>query len=221
LNNTLKLVLIEDDSTLRVGLKYLLDKQETLEVVGDAGTGRQGISLVEKLEPDLILMDVGMPGMDGIEACQAIKEKFPQRKVIMLTSHDNERDIFAALAAGANGYCLKDADIDRLLTAIAAVAKGDLWIDSSIAGKLLKALPQSNSSLLSATTANDKVYENLSPRELEVLALVVDGLSNQEISQRLEINLDTVKSHMKHILNKLAVSDRTQAAVKALRQGLV
>jgi len=210
------ILIVDDNANLRAGLKVLFEQSDLVSEIHQASNGREAIQVASRALPAVVLLDVGMPIMDGVEACQQLKLKWPDLKVIMLTSHDDERDIFAALAAGANGYCLKDADFGRLEAAVNAVVRGDLWIDSTIAHKVLRALPKTV-----AGASNQVVYEQLSDRELQVLQLIVEGLSNQEIGDRLSIKKDTVKTHIKHIMDKLAVSDRTQAAVKALRHGLV
>ncbi len=213
----ISILIVDDDANLRTGLKALLEQSELVTHVYQASDGLEAVHLDSKHLPTLVFLDVGMPVMDGIEACQQLKKRRPSVKVIMLTSHDDERDIFAALAAGANGYCLKDADFSRLETAVNAVVSGDLWIDSAIAHKVLRVLPKSTS----AASPAKATYGQLSEREVQVLHLIVDGLSNQEIADRLLIAKETVKTHIKHLMDKLAVSDRTQAAVKALRYGLV
>ncbi len=239
---TINVLLVEDHSLTRLGLKALLGRTDDLKVIGEASNGQEAIEKTLSLHPHIILMDVGMPVMDGIEAVKKIKEQKVDVGIIMLTSHDNERDIFASLAAGAGGYCLKDVDPERLYTAIRSVHAGDAWLDAAIAGQVLK--QYSSSFTLSAgsqhkeqqeqtiqenksasASQRDEKYSNivdpLSPRELEVLALIVEGLSNQEVSDRLFISLATTKTHVRNILNKLAVNDRTQAAVQAMRRGLV
>lgn len=212
------LMIVDDNDQVRLGLSALFRKVDGVNVACQAANGKQAIDLVYKTELDIVLMDVGMPLMDGIEACQSIKKTHPKLKVIMLTSHDSDEDVFAALAAGANGYCLKDADFDRLVNAIKSVASGDLWIDSQIASKIIQLSKQIPSQ--GKSTAGGP-FQPLSPREMEVLNLVVEGLSNKEIAEKLSIGVETVKTHIKHIMDKLAVSDRTQMAVKALRSGLV
>lgn len=215
----LKLLITDDNDQVRHGLNLLLSKNLDFEVVGMATNGRLAIEACKTKLPDVVLMDVGMPVMDGIEACQQLKERCPSVKVIMLTSHDNEEDLLAALAAGACGYCLKDADLERLVTAIRAVGKGDLWIDSQIAHSIKRLVVSSTPK--SYVQPNQVVYQPLSPREIEVLNLVVEGLSNADIGEKLNISLDTVKTHVRHIMDKLSVNDRTQMAVKALRSGLL
>lgn len=240
-NGIINVLVVEDHALTRIGLKALLDRTPDIKVVGEAANGQEAVEKTLSLKPDIILMDVGMPVMDGIEAVKNIKEQKSTAGIIMLTSHDNERDIFASLAAGAGGYCLKDVEPERLYTAIRSVHAGDAWLDAAIAGQVLKQystmfspaalaqnkeeVPQDKSENKANTSSVDEKYSNivepLSPRELEVLALIVEGLSNQEVSDRLYISLATTKTHVRNILNKLAVTDRTQAAVQAMRRGLV
>ncbi|MBC7997412.1 MAG: response regulator transcription factor [Leptolyngbya sp.] len=218
-----KVLLVEDHPHMRRSLRRLLEADEAIEIVGEASDGREGVEMCVKLHPDVVLLDVGLPIMDGIEACRMMREKAPESKIIMLTSHNNERDIFASLAAGANGYCLKDSDFRKFPQIVQTVKNGDLWLDAAIAGKVLKLLPSTASTLVSQklTAEQQMVYEPLSKREVEVLELLVDGLSNSDIAARLGIGIETVKTHIKSILGKLAVSDRTQAAIKALRAGII
>ncbi len=247
---TIRILLVEDHALTRVGIKTVLKREADLQVVGEAANGEEAVAQAEALKPDVILMDVGMPIMDGIQASKKIVESGNTAKIIMLTQHDNDQDILASLSAGASGYCLKDVESNRLYMAIRTVNAGDAWLDSAIAGKVLKLYSkQSVSTPESATTVPDqpataavqahaqadspaqaerKAYEPdrpyaepLSPRELEVLTLIVEGLSNQQISDRLFISLPTTKTHVRNILNKLAVDDRTQAAVHAMRRGIV
>lgn len=211
------ILLVDDDANLRAGLKVLLEQSDVAGKIFEAADGMEALSVESRHTPDLVLLDVGMPLMDGIEACGLLKQRRSELKIIMLTSHDDDRDVFAALSAGANGYCLKDADFNRLEAAVNAVICGDVWLDSSIAQKVMNALPRTKST----TSQKKAVYADLSERESQVLQLIVDGLSNQEIADKLQIARETVKTHAKHLMDKLAVSDRTQAAVKALRYGLV
>ena len=226
--NPVTILLVEDHLLTRVGLKTVIERKSDFKVVGESEDGEQAVKMVDELNPDIILMDVGMPVMDGIEASKRIKEKHPNIAIIMLTSHDNERDIFASLSAGAGGYCLKDVEPERLYSAIRSVSAGDIWLDSTIAGKVLRQYntgsqppPEPEPGKAPLARKEPNLPEQLSPRELEVLCLLVDGLSNQEIADRLIISLATAKTHVRNILNKLAVDDRTQAAVLAMRRGLV
>jgi len=235
--NVIKVLLVEDHALTRLGLKTALKRTSDITVIGEAVNGQEAIDAAKALNPDVILMDVGMPVMDGIQAAKRIVAEHPAIRIIMLTQHDNDSDILASLAAGASGYCLKDVDTDRLYTAIRSVNAGDAWLDATIAGRVLKHYssadnrtegkpPSAPESVLpSASRKFEEVdrplVEPLSVRELEVLKLIVDGLSNQEIADKLFISLATSKTHVRNILNKLAVDDRTQAAVHAMRRGLV
>jgi DNA-binding NarL/FixJ family response regulator len=228
--NVIKIVLVEDHLLTRIGLKTVIERQPDFKIVGEAENGEEAVRKVNELRPDVVLMDVGMPVMDGIEAARKVKEQHKDVEVVMLTSHDNDRDIFASLAAGAGGYCLKDVEPERLYSAIRSVKAGDIWLDSAIAGKVLKqyqgtvpsgGAPEQARPVPDVAKAQQGLPEPLSPRELEVLALLVEGLSNQEIADKLIISLATAKTHVRNILNKLAVDDRTQAAVSAMRRGLV
>jgi DNA-binding NarL/FixJ family response regulator len=223
MNEKVKVLLVEDHPHMRKSLRRLLEADSAIEIVGEACDGREGIDMCVRLKPDVVLLDVGLPVMDGIEACRLMREKEPSAKIIMLTSHNNERDIFASLAAGANGYCLKDSDFRKFPQIVQTVKAGDLWLDAVIAAKVLKVLPSTASTLISQRLPKEQqiVYEPLSKREVEVLELLVDGLSNSDIAARMGIGIETVKSHIKSILGKLAVSDRTQAAIKALRAGII
>jgi DNA-binding NarL/FixJ family response regulator len=216
----IRVLVVDDHPVSRTGLKFYLEASEDMEIVGEAVNGEQSVAMVDQCNPHVVLMDVGLPVMDGIQAAKLIRQKKPEIKIIMLTSHDSDEDIFASLAAGASGYCLKDVSQERLFSAIRCVSSGDFWLDTAIAGRLVNAI---STSRINWTTSQGQstLVDPLSQRELEVLNLLVEGLSNQQIAARLVIGVETVKTHIKHILEKLAVSDRTQAAIKALREGLV
>ncbi|MDX1989490.1 MAG: response regulator transcription factor [Candidatus Obscuribacter sp.] len=248
-NVKIKVLLAEDHALTRIGLKTVLSRTSDIAVIGEAENGQDAIDKVEELKPDVVLMDVGMPIMDGIEAAGKLRLSHPEVNIIMLTSHDNDSDIFASLSAGAGGYCLKDVLPERLYTAIRSVNAGDIWLDSSIASRVVRLYNSSGFAAGGSKAASSPIEsqdssvahdapraaahgthsfsnlpslpEPLSPRELEVLGLLVDGLSNQEIADKLIISLATAKTHVRNILNKLAVDDRTQAAVQAMRRGLV
>jgi len=216
----IRVLVVDDHPVSRTGLKFFLEEADDMEIVGEAVNGEQSVAMVDQCNPHVVLMDVGLPVMDGIQAAKLIRQKKPDVKIIMLTSHDSDEDIFASLAAGASGYCLKDVNQDRLFSAIRCVSTGDFWLDTAIASRLVTAISSSRLSW-NNSQAQARLIEPLSQRELEVLNLLVEGLSNQQIANRLVIGIETVKTHIKHILEKLAVSDRTQAAIKALREGLV
>lgn len=223
---TIKILLIEDHPVSRTGIKFLLSGVADFEVVGEGENGVQAVELARTLQPDVVLMDVAMPMMNGIDAARALlQENNGRSKVIMLTAYDSEQDIYASLTAGAHGYCLKDTDAERLCGAIRSVASGDIWLDAGIADKFLQGLKSAYPPKVSPTDAQQdpgkKSASQLSARESEVLTLLVQGFSNQEIANRLVIGRETVKTHIRHIMEKLAVSDRTQAAVKALKEGLI
>jgi DNA-binding NarL/FixJ family response regulator len=215
----IKLLIADDHEIVRTGVRTIFDQSSGIEVVAEASDGLEVVSRCLQSAPDVVLMDIRMPKMDGIEATRQLKAKLKQIYVLIITSNDNREDMFAALAAGADGYCVKDIASKQLILAIQAVYSGAAWLDPQIARVVLGAVTAPGAAPL-ATPAMSPAF-GLSLRELEVLRLLVDGMSNLEIANRLIITTDTVKSHMRQILKKLEVSDRTQAATKAMRQGLV
>lgn len=208
----LRILIVEDDPMMQLGLEQVLATHTQFTIVGQAEDGYLGVEAAQQLKPDLILMDIGLPRLDGIAATRQIKQLLPEIRVVMLTSHNAETEVVAALASGADAYCIKGASVDRLLAAIAVARDGATYLDPQIARKVLDHLrpPTPNSPIGS-----------LSQRELEVLKLMVEGLSNVEIGAALYLSPNTVKTHVRGIMNKLAVDDRVQAAVVALREGLV
>jgi len=219
-----KLLLVEDHVITRTGLRLALEQEDTFDILGEAADGNSAVKLALELRPDVILMDIGLPGgINGIEAAKAIKKELPGCRIVMVTSHDMQEDVIAALAANCDGYCLKDIDGAQLSRAIFSVYNGAIWLDPTIAKKLIKVYvdqPAAKTTVASGG-ASAPTASVLSDRELEVLSFVVDGLTNQEIATRLTVSPETVKTHMRHIMEKLSVSDRTQAAVRALRDGLI
>lgn len=216
-----KVFLVEDYDLLRDGLRVALERDGSFDVIGDAPDGVTAIHKIENLRPDVVIMDIGLPQLDGISVTRELKRKCPEIKVIMLTSHDNDKEIFGAFAAGAAGYCLKDVASQKLSLAIKSVAGGAVWVDPRIAGTVLNCLANkaSDASSTEVDGADEKL--ELSPREMDVLKLMTEGLGNKEIADRLVISVSTVRTHVDHILEKLSVSGRTQAAVKALKLKLV
>lgn len=220
-SSTVQVFLVEDHQMTRVGLKMLLEREEGILVVGEASDGETAVVQIEATAPEVVLMDIGLPEIDGIEATQKVKAKLPQIRVIMLTSKDNEEDVFAALAAGADAYCLKGTPVETLVPIIRTVKDGASWLDPAIA-RVVLARFRGVSMKPEAPTPVEKAPEcPLTDREMEVLGLIVEGLSNPEIAERLYITKATAKAHVHSILQKLCVDDRTQAAVLAMRHGFV
>lgn len=221
MDKKITVLIVEDNELMRHGLRAVLDRAEEFQVVGEAEDGASAVELAAGLKPDVIVMDIGLPIMNGIEATRLIKQERPQVHIVMLTSHDNDDEIFAALSAGAAGYCLKDCASERIKIAVTSVSEGAAWIDPRIAHKVLKAFENPLPRKPEAGQVALPASELLSQREREVLRLMVDGASNKEISEKLIISISTVRTHVEHILEKLAVTGRTAAAVKAMKEGLI
>jgi two-component system, NarL family, response regulator LiaR len=205
-----RVFLVEDHAFTRDGLRVAIGREPELIVVGEARSGEEALEFLATIAVDVVVLDIGLPGIDGIETCRRLKRTHPGTRVVMLTAHQLEAQVLAALASGADAYCLKSSDPVGLILAIRAAVLGSAYLD-----------PQVAHIVLGRITAPDPEGSVLSPRELEVLRLIADGLGNKGIADRLEISLSTVKTHIEEILGRLQVSDRTQAAVKALRQGLL
>lgn len=222
-------VLIVDDSRLtRVNLKTLLFQSKAqILCLGEAEDGKEAITQVERLRPDVVLMDIGMPILDGIRATQELRKRFPEVKVVMLTSHESEPDVLEAFRSGAVSYCLKETTSDTLIQVILTTAQGASWIDPKIARVVLKSLQHSPSPEAVQSVAKENATDNqasfylLTEREVQVLTLITEGMNNQEIAERLCISLNTVKTHLKNIFQKLEVEDRTSAALKALKDRII
>ncbi len=208
-------MLVDDHELVRQGIAAMLGGAGDVSVVGVARTGREALEVARRELPDVVLMDVKMPDMDGLEATRKIKEERPRTAVVMLTMHDNPVYLRDAVRAGAAGYLLKDVSKDELLDAIRQVATGGAFIESQMLKGMLSEMKPSGAGGPSPTA------KNLTKREREILALVAEGLSNREIAEKLVLSPETVKSHVAAILEKLNVSDRTQAAIYAVRNGLV
>ncbi|MBE9139068.1 response regulator transcription factor [Nodosilinea sp. LEGE 07088] len=209
---TLRLLIVEDDPVMRLGLEHLLSGYSQLEIVEQVEDGYSGVEAVLRLQPDLVIMDIGLPELDGIAATQQIKAQRPETRVMMLTSHRSEQEIVAALSSGADGYCVKGVGLEKLVMAIACVHDGAVYLDPQVAQCVVQHLQP---------VLRNQASSPLTERELEVLKLIVDGYSNPEIAATLYISLSTVKAHIRGIMNKLAVDDRVQAAVVALRSGWI
>ena len=232
----IRIAIIEDHELTRIGLQAALKRRDGIEVVGDAASGYQGLNLLKTTKPDLAIVDIGLPDIDGIEMVRLFRENQGENplptKILMLTMHKGEDSVMAAFAAGADAYCMKDINMDKLEEAIRSTHDGNPWIDPTIASIVLQQLRKNSSS----SAEKDKTIQikglegdyadivgsaGLTDREIQILQLIVRGCSNGEISEQLFVTVGTVKTHVRHILNKLCVDDRTHAAVLALRGGLI
>ncbi len=216
-----RVIIVEDYKLTRVGLRYALNEIENINVIAEAQNAEVGLELIKKEQPDVVLMDLGLPGINGLEATAKIKVISPNTKVIILTSHDREEEVIASLGSGASGYCLKDIDPITLSGVIKNVAKGACWIDSNVAHLALKFFPKPESTEIMNSSHNIDSKAKLTERENEVLKLLVQGKSNTQIAQELIVSVHTAKAHVCSILQKLCVDDRVQAAVKAIKEGIV
>ena len=237
----IRVALIEDHDLTRVGIRTALQQRQEIEVVGEAANASDGLKLLEAERPDIAIVDIGLPDKDGIELTRQLKagqdaNDESRTKVLILTLRDNKEAVLAAFAAGADSYCMKDISFDNLLEALRVTYSGNAWIDPAIARIVLQQAQQTpeggtENAIADGKTvsinAADAEYDQmiaaypLTERELEVLQLIVEGCSNAIIAEKLYITVGTVKTHVRNILNKLCADDRTQAAVRALRSGLV
>jgi DNA-binding NarL/FixJ family response regulator len=218
-----RLVVVDDHSLAREGLWDMLADEPEFEMVGEAANGREALALCSRLRPDLVLMDVRMPEMDGLTATRKIKERHPEISVLMVTMHENPDYLLEALKAGAAGYVLKDAPQHEVVGAVHQVLSGDSPLDPDLATRLLRRLAAEGVSREESTPRARREYhvEPLTPRELEVVGLMKLGLSNRQIAEKLVISSGTAKNHVEHIIQKLGVSERTQAVVRALELGIL
>jgi two-component system, NarL family, response regulator LiaR len=208
----MRIVIIEDDPMIQLGLERVLSSHPQFQIVDIAEDGYLGVRAVLNQKPDLVIMDIGLPRKDGIAATQEIKAQLPDVRILILTSHINQTEVLAALASGADGYCVKGASIDQMMAAIAAAQAGAIYLDPQVARCVMDNLRPSTENLN---------LGQLTSREMDVLKLLVEGKNNTEIGEALFLSPNTVKTHVRGIMNKFAVDDRVQAAVVALRAGLV
>lgn len=218
-----RIIVADDHELARTGLIRMLDGEPDIAVVGEASTGMQAVTLCADLQPDLALMDVRMPEMDGLEATREIKRQHPETGVLIVTMHENPDYLLEALDAGAAGYVLKDTPADRLLSAVRRTLSGESPLNQELAAQLLRRLAEEKKQAPAPEPRKPRkpLREPLTPREEEVLRVLASGQTNQQIAQTLVISRGTVKVHVERIIRKLGVSDRTQAAVRAIELGLV
>ena len=212
----IKILVVDDHAIVREGVRMILAKENDLEVVGEAGDGQQALELTERVRPDVVIMDISMPGMGGIEATQTVRARHPEVQVLALTMHEDETYVFQLLRAGAAGYVLKRAAAQDLVQAVRAAAKGEAFLYPSIARKVVEDY------LRRVETGEERErYDGLTTREKEILTLIAQGLSNQQIAEKLFISIKTVQTHRAHILEKLGLHDRTELVRYAIRKGLI
>lgn len=216
----IRIVLAEDHAIVRQGTRNLLEREPDMTVVAEAGTGREAVSAVEQFQPDIAILDVAMPDMNGIEATKVIKQDHPEVNILVLTAYDDDEYVFAFMEAGAAGYLLKDVPAIEVVRAIRAIQSGDPVLHPAIMKKLMRRMSAHSDS---TTPSNHMSHtaESLSERELQVLRLAAEGLTNIAIADSLNLSPRTVQTHLRNVFNKLNVSSRTEAVVTAMKNGLV
>jgi len=213
-----RVVLIDDHTVLRDGLKLLLSLEPDLEIVGEAAAGREGLAVAKRVRPQVVVTDVGLPDIDGVEVTRQLREQLPETRVLVLTVHDEDHYIFTLIQAGASGYLLKNAAGNDLVNAIRTVASGKPWLQPEIAQRLMSfATGQPGTE---RKTALEALIEPLTPREIEVLKLLAGAASNKEMADQLRISARTVETHLANIYGKLGVRGRTEAMLWAIHEGL-
>jgi two-component system response regulator DegU len=218
-----RLVIVDDHDLVRAGLKAMISAEPDFEVVGEASDGQDALEVCRRHKPDLVLMDVRMPRMDGLAATRAIKQQYPRTSVLILTVHENQDYMLEAIRAGASGYVLKDSPREQLTTAIRKVLEGEISLNRRLTTMLVQQLASEPSKWRenAPNAERERIMQQLTPREMEVLGLLMKGYTNPKIAQTLYISLGTVKNHIEHIFAKLEVSDRTQAVVRAFELGII
>lgn len=212
----IRVLLAEDHTIVRKGLRSLLDDEADIQVIGEAEDGRQAVEEVERLLPDVVLMDITMPGLNGLEAARRIKKRFPEVKVVVLTMHANEEYIFQVLRAGASGYLVKQAAPAELVWAIQAVHRGDSFLSPSISRKVIEDYTRR----AEATEVRDS-FDRLTGREREVLQLIAEGHTNREIAELLHLSAKTVETHRAHLMGKLDIHNVAELTQYAIRRGVI
>lgn len=225
-SSNVQVMIVDDDEITRIGLKHALENMEIFSSVHEESNANAMLAHLEKAPVDLLLLDIGMPGMGGIEATRIVKQRYPDIRILIFTYHDSEEKVSAALSAGADAYCVKNISVDKLRLAIDCVLQGAVWLDPLIARKAMGFFGQSSGDTVpvaSGAPLTNRASKrlDLTDREFDVLRLITQGKSNKEIGVLLEISPYTVKTHIRNLTQKLGVEDRTQAAVKALTESLL
>ena len=218
------LLIIEDHALTRFGLKTTFETDANYSQIFEAANAKDGLNILEKKSVDIVIMDLGLPDINGIEATKILREKFPNTKVVILSSHEKEEDVINSIKAGAGAYCTKDVEPEKLLDIVTSVAKGAAWFDPKVARYVLSAAIANGNKETGdiqppLAEKNEKI--NLTSREKQVLSLIAEGYSNSEIAKKLEVSINTTKAHVCSILQKLCVNDRTQAAIKAIKNNVI
>lgn len=217
----IRVALVDDQAMVRVGLRMILESEEGIEVVAEATSGVDAARMVAQHAPDVVLMDVRMPGMDGLTATREVLAAHPDARIVILTTFDDDEYVYEALRAGASGFLLKSVDGDALVDAVRVVAGGDALLAPEVTRRVIEEFARRTPVAAEAAAPSPEAVGDLSDREVEVLQLMAQGLSNQEIAARLYVSGTTVKTHVSHILTKLGVRDRVQAVVEAYNSGIV
>ena len=219
--NKIRVLLADDQDIIRTGLTIILNHQADIDVIGQAADGLEAVELAKSLQPDVILMDIKMPRLNGIQATRQIVAALPKTQIIILTTYDTDDWVFDGIRAGAIGYLLKDTSGDNLAEAVRGALRGESQIDPTVARKVLREFQQLTTSRSAPLPVKDEPLERLTDREEEVIKLLAAGLANKDIAQQLSLSEGTVKNHISAILAKLHANDRTQAVLTALKRGLV
>ncbi len=217
----INVVLVEDFKLTRIGLKSTLEQFGTIKIVGEASKGEDALSVIEKCKPDIVMTDIGLPQKNGIDVVMEIRQKFPDIKIVMLTSHISDNEILQSLGNGASAYCLKSITPEHLANVLEMVYNGAVWIDPTISNFVLNKFPKPDTIGEISIKPVEDYKSKLTEREYEVLKLLVDGKSNTEIAKELIVSVHTAKAHVCSILQKLTVTDRVQAAVKAIKENII